>query len=208
MRVLSRFLDLIFPPRETEMLVRTATPAMLGPLLRPALVERGMVALAPYRAPLMKALAVEAKFRDGEAAQKLLGGMLADYLLAWDAERRVLDPSPASLVPVPLSAARLRERGYNQAERICRAAARSLPDIALETDLLARVRDTAPQTTLGGALRRENMLGAFRAVQPPDPDHTYIVVDDVMTTGATLSAAVSALRDAGATRVIGLALTY
>jgi ComF family protein len=107
-------------------------------------------------------------------------------------------PALDALVPLPLAAARQRERGFNQAVEIARpvAAAR---DIVLD-DGLARLRDTPPQASLALRERARNLRGAFVA------RHAFAglrvaIVDDVMTTGASLHAAARALRAAGAREV-------
>ena len=74
--------------------------------------------------------------------------------------------------------------------------------------LLERTRDTKPQTSLNREARKRNMQGAFRATEPLDPDLAYIILDDVMTTGATLEAACTALTEAGALHVEAIALAH
>lgn len=193
-------LDAIFPPRMRALRARIVSYDALVPLsraIRIASVDPPAFSLLPYRHPLVQAAVTEAKFNDARHAQDALGRIFADFLQA-------LAPNePYVLVPVPLSRQRKRQRGYNQAERICRAA--RLP---LETALLARARDTPPQTGLGGKARRENLKDAFAARKPPDPYTLYIVVDDVITTGTTLAAAAAALRAAGAQRILPVALAH
>lgn len=209
MRLFSAALDLLFPPRETERLVRAAAPDALALLAAPASsLADGMesVSLLSYRLPLVHAAVVEAKFRGNGKAQALLGETLADFLLERAAEL-VPFAGRAALVPVPLSRERRRERGYNQAEEICRAALPRLRGAAfLDADAIARVRDTRPQTELSGSERRRNLEGAFRAARRLPPGTACVLVDDVVTTGATLAAAARALKDAGAASVLAVAL--
>ena len=103
-----------------------------------------------------------------------------------------------ALVPLPLSTARQRERGFNQAYEIARHVAAHL-GVPLVRGL-ARIRDSAPQATLAWDARVRNLRGAFAANVSVRGRHVAIV-DDVMTTGATLAAAANALRRAGACRV-------
>lgn len=102
------------------------------------------------------------------------------------------------LVPVPLGAARRRERGYNQSELLAQAVSGML-GIPVRPDLLRRRRDTDRQTGLAPDGRRANVAGAFegRSTGGRRP----VLVDDVFTTGATLHAAAEALFDAGAGEV-------
>ncbi len=109
-------------------------------------------------------------------------------------------PRPDALVPLPLHPARLRERGFDQALELARPLARAL-DLPLLDRALLRVRDTAPQSRLDAPARRRNLRRAF-AIRPGVtlPAHVALV-DDVMTTGATLHAAAETLLRAGVTRV-------
>jgi ComF family protein len=114
-------------------------------------------------------------------------------------ERRVLRPGHGVLVPVPLGVRRLRTRGYNQAGEIARAlAARwSLP---LLEGLVRRTRDTKSQTALAPDARERNVHQAFAATRPEragESEAQVILIDDVLTTGATLAAAARALESAG-----------
>jgi predicted amidophosphoribosyltransferase len=99
------------------------------------------------------------------------------------------------LIPIPLGARRLRERGYNQSERIA-AALGALIGLPVRSDLLSRVRETATQTALTPEARQANLAGAFRS-EAAQGLH-LVLVDDVFTTGATLCAAAVALHAAGA----------
>jgi ComF family protein len=101
------------------------------------------------------------------------------------------------VIPVPLSAPRLRERGYNHAAEI----ARHLVPRKLDLSLCERSRDTPPQMELPLAERRRNVRGAFRCTRAL-AGASVAVVDDVMTTGATLDEVARALKAAGAARVV------
>ena len=142
-----------------------------------------------------------------------LGLRLGELLSAtWDALplRRELD---LVIVPVPLHPARQRERGFNQSELLAAGLARALgrqygaaePRIA--KSWLRRKRATPPQTGLSVAARRENLRGAFEVVNPDAVrGRAIVLVDDVMTTGATVSACARALKRAGAEKVMGVTL--
>jgi len=134
------------------------------------------------------------KYRGELALAPLLSGLLAAQLPA--------DSAVDVVVPVPLSEQRLRTRGYNQAMEIARA----LPLAArLAPELCTRVRDTPAQSELPLAARARNVRDAFRCEDALD-EMTVAVVDDVMTTGATLDAVAGALKRAGAARVVNWAV--
>ena len=114
------------------------------------------------------------------------------------------------IVPLPLSAARLESRGFNQAwELACALAKQSGTAGRPDAALLLRVRDTRPQTELQRDARMANVKGVFQA----DPLRVHllkarrvVLVDDVMTSGASLFSAAEALKVAGATQVCGFVL--
>ena len=148
------------------------------------------VAALAYRFPsdvLIQAL----KFRGELALAPFLAAQLAPRLEARE---------PVDLIlPVPLSARRLRERGYNQALEIARAIARATGK-RLELELCGRERDTPAQVDLPLADRAKNVRGAFHCPRLV-AGARIAVVDDVMTTGATLDEVAATLKRAGAARV-------
>ena len=108
---------------------------------------------------------------------------------------------------VPLSPERLKKRGYDQAMLRASAAARALDDVAAET--LCKVRDTEAQSGLGknDASRRANVLSAYQVTDPALVEgRRVLLIDDIVTTGSTLSECARVLRTAGATDVVCAAL--
>ncbi len=106
-------------------------------------------------------------------------------------------------VPVPLAPSRLRERGYNQSEHLARALARRTDGKVLD-DTLVRIRATESQTQLTPAERRANVHDAFAVRMPRRAalrGRAFVMVDDVLTTGATLNACATALLDSGASDI-------
>ena len=128
------------------------------------------------------------KFRGELALAPLLGRLLSATIPSWSVDR---------VIPVPLSSARLRSRGYNQAVEIARA----LFPKKMELDLCVRERDTPAQMDLPYEERRRNVRGAFRCTRAL-LGSSVAVVDDVMTTGETLNEIASVLKKAGAARVV------
>ncbi len=142
-----------------------------------------------YGGPL--AMAVQAlKYRARLDLGRVLGALLGAMPL----------PAHEVVVPVPLGPRRLAERGYNQALELARAFR------AVDPHALRRVREGQPQATLDRAARHPNVSGAFAADPRRVAGRAILLVDDVITTGATAAAATRALRDAGALEVHALAL--
>lgn len=147
------------------------------------------------------ALVTAFKYADRTELAPLLAGFLAR------AGAALLRPETI-LVPAPLHRRRLLARRYNQAGLLAAALAERA-GLAVIHDALVRVRATPPQTRLSAEGRRRNVAGAF-AARPSRAaalaGRPVVLIDDVMTTGATLSACARALKRAGAARVDALAL--
>lgn len=147
-------------------------------------------ALGPHIGPLREAIH-HLKFGGREDLALMLGERLgAEIQAPYD-----------FLVPVPLHRSRLRERGYNQAELVA-FGMRKTRHIPVCVRTLVRLRDTGHQAKLDRASRHHNLDGAFGIRAPvPWKGKTILLVDDVLTTGATASAVAQVLRASGATAV-------
>jgi ComF family protein len=126
---------------------------------------------------------------------------VAEPLAALLAERVAREPAPDLVVPMPMASLRLRERGFNQALEIARGLSERL-GLKLATGVCRRTRHAPPQASLPWEERRGNIRGAFECAE----DLTGVrvaVVDDVLTTGATVNELAGVLRRAGAADVVG-----
>jgi ComF family protein len=150
--------------------------------------------IAPFRyAWPVDALVRGFKYHGQLPHGRVLGTLLANAVHAQGAAL------PQLVVPVPLHPARERERGYNQAWELARVVGRLL-DLPVAPALCERTRATPPQASLDRAARRANLAGAFAVRRAPGAMHVALV-DDVLTTGATISALACALLAAGVNRV-------
>jgi ComF family protein len=150
--------------------------------------------LGPYDGPLGAALRL-LKYHGYTG----MAPALAERLPLADLPQELLDSD--LVLPVPLHPKRLRSRGFNQAGRLARAVGRRLAKPVLE-DVLERSGDGTSQVGLSRAQRLANIRGVFRVVgQPQLEGKRLLLVDDVMTTGATADACAKALMRAGADRV-------
>ncbi len=142
------------------------------------------------------------KYGGVRPAANVLGRMLAEAIATLEPEFRA---DSVAVIPVPLHRTKLRQRGFNQAELIARAAMKLRPPgdrLRLCAGVLERKRETASQIGLTSHQRRENLRGAFGVAQPElVKGREVLVVDDVYTTGATVSECARVLRRAGATKV-------
>ena len=221
-RLASRGLDLLFPPecavcgREGSFLCADCEPR-LQRLVQPYCAKCAEPDAEPVcswcrakapayeriRAPYrytgpVRDMVHDLKYANIRALAPTLGGLLADYL---ESQRFSADV----LAPVPLHPRRERSRGYNQSHLLAREVSRRI-QIPMADDRLLRSMDTPPQVAMSGREeRRQNIDGAFECTGEAT-GLGVLLIDDVVTTGSTMSACASALKDAGAKSVYGLAL--
>lgn len=160
-------------------------------LQKPPAFDRVVCALS-YAYPA-NALVLGLKYRGGLAFARPLAARLADALEA--------EPYPDIVIPMPLSAGRLAGRGFNQAAELARLAVSAF-GLQLSTTLARRNRDCAPQASLPWKERARNVRNAFDC-EVDLQGKSIAVVDDVLTTGATLNELSLALKRQGATQVTG-----
>jgi ComF family protein len=157
----------------------------------------------------LRAAVLELKFHQRERLGTRLGSLLLEPWQTLQVAASIL--GPALVVPVPLHRGRERERGYNQAGVLAEGFVLALRrkkggggPVKIDSRCLVRKRSTTPQSGLSLQARSENVRGVFIASEHVQ-DQDVVLVDDVMTTGATVSACAAALKRAGARRVGALA---
>lgn len=205
MMLIRHWFNFLFPQRPDEIILSTISPDTFLDLVHPRVIlhtRPATMALLPFHTMSVRSAIHEAKYHGTEHAFALLAASLAKYLRTHNTEFR-----KPIIIPIPLGRKRHIERGFNQIEDIVQRAVSGL-DISIDTTVLERTRETISQVSLPSHEREENMRGAFKTAGPIDPLRTYIVVDDVITTGATLQAAIDALSQAGAKYIVPLALAH
>lgn len=194
------FFDILFPPTREELLVRSLTPHDIHKLY--TVRQHDTVhTLSAYTDARVRALIHEAKFHSNTHAQQLLALLLAQYI------GEHLHTSH-TIIPMPLSRLRFRTRGYNQITEIVRYLPKQIPCTVRE-NILMRVRDTRPQTELSREERLINVRDAFGVTHGEVISGAHILlIDDVLTTGATMHAAKAALLPHAPASITCIALAH
>jgi predicted amidophosphoribosyltransferase len=201
-------LQLLFPPRADEKIVEALGENTLHCLVTPRVLPittPATTALLPFHNETVRACIHEAKYHHNKKARSQLASVLAEDLYGSE-----YIGTPV-LVPIPMSAARARKRGGNHLDHIIAyvlSAHEQTLSVNFQPATLMRACERPPQVGLTRSERLENMRDAFTASTPLDPSRTYIIVDDVITTGATLQAAINALMAAGARNILPLAFAH
>ncbi len=185
LNIISRLLDLLAPPPEEVLLLRQETKDSFRQVLKPE-KHSTTVALASYQNQRVKSAITANKFYNYRPASHLLSSLIEEWLND--------QPSKTTyLVPIPLGKVRQKKRGYNQVTRVLTDLEK---DNIILLPILERIKDTPPQTSLKRTERLKNLAGAFVVKTPIiiKPNARLILVDDVITTGATLSLAYACLK--------------
>lgn len=145
--------------------------------------------------PVIRGVVHAMKYRGGQSLCERMGRRIgAETRNTWSVN------SIDCLIPVPIHSARLRERRYNQSSLLARGMSREL-DVPVVENIVRRKRKTLPQAFLDSRLRLENIDGAFVVSRKLEKGLRVGLVDDVVTTGATVSSCARMLKDAGAQSV-------
>lgn len=203
MKIIKIIIDSLFPPRVSELLVRELATEVVRTFYQPQNIS-GCVCLSTYKNPAVAALIAENKFYgNGQASE-----FLAILLEKWTNSQS----SQLILVPVPLGRKRRRERGYNQVTEVLKHLNESTHH-KIRLDLCSRTKETPAQLSLSRKERLTNVKNAFRAnvdELQKIRDVTLVIVDDVHTTGATMTAVRAELEPSLDTscKIICLALAH
>ena len=207
--ILESIIDIVLPLKPRSARTRERSVTDIQPVTGShELLGIHITTIMEYRDQAVSDLIRSLKYERSNYAAQLAGAMLADYLREELSSLKTFSPIPILLVPMPLHISRLRERGFNQVEKVLKALPSEFRDGTLSrisSDALTRTRPTEQQTRLPRAERLKNVEGAFAADAEQIKNTQVILIDDVTTTGATLASATRAL-DASGARVTAIAL--
>lgn len=182
--------DSIFPPTNHELLLRTSSPQRFVSWYAPHTIG-SIVCLSEYHQREVQAAVAACKFEHSYRAARLLSALVQKYLSELPQKKTVL-------IPIPLSRARKRARGFNQVERVLTYVQQLPYPYTRTTKILERVRHTPPQTSCNRHERLQNLNGAFALPRSQlwrlDTVERIIICDDVVTTGTTLTIAATELK--------------
>jgi len=204
-KLLHHLLNLLFPQKA---LVKELESISAEEFIKKVPRSSLECAFFSYRHPLMRQAIWEIKYANNQKVFQLLGQVLSILLAA---------KAPSIMIPLPLSAKRRRERGYNQTEELAKRIRTKSGNLLFRLDTkILKKKHTTPQTKMIGRQNRlTNIKGSFEVTDAQNPktiqylqENTFIILDDVTTTGATLTEAAGALKASGARQLLCIALAH
>jgi competence protein ComFC len=208
-------LDFLFPPNALDVQMARTTPEELGVKVRMEnhAPKKASIILFDYNDPLIKHMIWTLKYKKNRRAATLFSEVLREVLVEELSDHVIFSSfENPLLIPIPLSKKRLRERGFNQMDLVGKNLVVEGGGTWLEfrNDILEKVKETPPQTTLKNRKERiNNLSGAFQVRnEAMIQGHNALLLDDVTTTGSTLTEARRVLLNAGARNVITIALAH
>lgn len=222
-RSFSACVDFLFPKTEKILELEKLS---IGEILKilPQASDTGsanVIALFDYSHPLVREVIWSIKYRGDKALAEKIGEIVADVLEQELAERELYENFPPSgpgragkrplLIPMPVSDKRRFERGWNQVELVAESVKERFGDrLKYLPSQLVKWRHTESQThTSNKSERQKNLNESMRILSPKSVEsRAIILIDDVMTTGSTFTEAKRALKEAGAGKILCLALAH
>jgi ComF family protein len=207
-------LDFLFPKTEQQKTVENlSVERILEQAPKADSIDDEIFPLWSYGNKMIRDLIWELKYRGNNKAADLIAEMMCDNILAELVDMATFENfSEPTLIPIPLSKQRLKERGFNQTEILAKKIAEIGKDFPLKclTGVLIKIKNTASQTKSAGRKERLQNLHDCFAVSNPAliRGKNLILIDDVTTTGATLAEAKKTLKKSGARRVIAFTVAH
>jgi ComF family protein len=199
---IDKILSLCFPPQKQSRYFLHWSPADYRTQIQSALsINTSIHALFQYKDPIARMLIRSIKKEKILSIRDALASLMAEEIMGMYAETYAFNNNPVYIVPIPLSHRRLQERGFNQSGFLAQKVAHILgPSFVYSPYLLHKIKETKKQALLHRRDRLTNPIGSFKASNVPIGAH-IILIDDVVTTGATTGEARKMLLQAGAHEV-------
>jgi competence protein ComFC len=196
--IVEKIIDVIFPPLDVSGFFINWEYRDFKEKLFPGKITGDFTSLFSYQDPKVRKLIKSFKKEKIRNIGNYVSEILAEEILNSFNEDAFQSSEIIHIVPVPISKKRMKERGFNQTDWICKLTAKELGDgFMFSPHFLTKVKDTEKQSTLSRSKRLKNPKGSFKALLPLH-NKKIILVDDVITTGATISEAARSLKKAGA----------
>jgi competence protein ComFC len=214
-RIAEELFEFLFPRSKKVIELETLSSSELAKLLPPSrpVENDSIITIFNYEDKIVKDVVWEIKYRGNRKMARKVGEVAYDVLMHEYAERALAERfEKPILMPMPISGKRRQERGFNQAELICEAVKSFDKDGLFKyvPGQLAKHRHTERQTmTASKKEREENLKDSMHVVHPPAvAGRCIILLDDVYTTGSTFKEAKRALKEAGAKKVLCIAIAH
>lgn len=214
-QLLSVILDFIFPRNELVMFLEKVTAIeAFASFPRCTKQTSNLFMIFQYRNRVVKSMIRELKYKGNKSVARLCGEIVYKFILENSTGSMMRDvfPLPTILIPIPLASERRRERGFNQNELVIKEIILCDVDkkLSFSFDVLEKNRHTKPQSSIKNRKERlKNLNGCFSVVHPDLVcGKNIILIDDVTTTGSTLSEARAVLLKAGANTVNAIAIAH
>ena len=212
--IMNIILDIIFPPSKIQKKLKNITAEdFIFEVNRTTYEDKNVITIFDYNNKLIKQAIWSLKFRNNKRLSKIFAQIIYDEILEKLSDLKIFsnfkDPV---LIPIPLFKKRLRERGYNQCELI--AEEMSVLDknsnFILEKNVLIKIKDTTQQSRAKNKKERlENLKGCFKIKKfEKIKSRNIILLDDVITTGATIKEARNELKKNGARKIITITIAH
>lgn len=207
MNLWSWIIDILFPISHIEQALVERYAAGNLPVAKESPMQNNLDTMLAYRDPLIRSSIRILKTRRSMVVAKIFAQVLHHHLQ----NNHGANAKTTWLVPIPITPSRLRERGFNQTELIIDELVKLDKNYHAAKHILKKTKETAKQAvSISKTARRENIKGSFSATfdQRILTNDLAVVIDDVVTTGATLGEAVRTLENVGYKNVMGLAVAH
>lgn len=214
MNILKYIFDFLFPPSEIVKKIESLSAEDLLLHAASPLEDPGdtIISFFNYKDPLVQQALWELKYRGNSYVAKLFADVLYDEIIEYIADQTLFqDFTEPIIIPIPLSKARLHQRGWNQTEMIADALQKKDKNrsFTVQKDILIKKFHTSSQTKLSRSQRMKNLKGCFEVIKPDDvKNRNIILLDDVTTTGSTIKEASSTLKKAGARHIVAFTIGH